>query len=355
MARTASVLLGTAALLVTSLVQAQHDGIKVMLLYDMEGMAGATDFRYTTSGHTDYYAEGRKMMTADVNAAIRGLLAGGATEIMVVDGHGSGNRSGPDVIVEELLEPAYMHYRDTPFDIYMDSYDQSIDAIVAVGMHAAAGNQVGFLAHTYTAEPVEYTVNGVPFSESMILAMGAARQKIPLIMVSGDDQLGEEIARHMPWVTYATVKTATGLGSADALAPEESARRIERAARDALRNLDDAELPDWSGPYRFFIRYQDAEQARAGAMVEGADVVRTTGIQFVAPEFETGYRRSTRSISMASDVGWYTAMESVIDELPNADEIWLRIDERWYQRWIDPHGWLVQESESAPRQYWGAH
>lgn len=342
-------------LLVACSAQAQDDGIKVMLLYDMEGMAGATDYRYTTAGHEDYYAEGRKMMTADVNAAIRGLVAGGATEIMVVDGHGSGNRGGPDVIVEELLEPAEMHYRDTPFDIYMDSYDQSIDAIVAVGMHAAAGNQVGFLAHTYTAEPMEYTVNGVPFSESMILAKGASRQKIPLIMVSGDDQLGTEIARHMPWVKYATVKTATGLGSAEALSPEESARRIERAARDAVRNLDDAALPDWPGPYRFFVRYQDEAQARAGAMVEGAEVIRNTGIQFQADEFETGYRRSTRSISMASDVGWTTAMESVIDELPNAEEIWLRIDERWYQRWIDPHGWLVKESGSEPRQYWGAH
>ena len=342
-------------LLASSAAVAQEDGLKVMLLYDMEGMSGATDYRYTTNSHVDHYAEGRKMMTADVNAAIRGLIAGGATEIMVVDGHGSGNRSGPDVIVEELLEPAVMHYRDTPFDIYMDSYDQSIDAIIAVGMHAASGNQVGFLAHTYTAEPIEYTVNGVPFSESMILAMGAARQKIPLIMVSGDDQLGEEIARHMPWVAYATVKTATGLGSAVALSEEESARRIERAARDAVRNLDDARLPDWPGPYRFFVRYQDEEQARAGAMVQGAEVVRNTGIQFTADEFETGYRRSTRSISMASDVGWYTAMVSVIDELPNADEIWLRIDDRWYQRWIDPHGWLVQESESTPRRYWGAH
>jgi len=33
-----------------------------------------------------------------------------------------------------------MHYRATPFDIYTDSYDQSIDAIVAVGM--------GFRSHT---------------------------------------------------------------------------------------------------------------------------------------------------------------------------------------------------------------
>jgi len=52
--------------------------------------------------------------------------------------------------------------RDRPFDIYMDSYDQSVDAIVAVAMHAGAGNPAGFLSHTYTIEDIQYRVNGTP-------------------------------------------------------------------------------------------------------------------------------------------------------------------------------------------------
>src|SRR6516162_9963389 len=129
--------------------------LKVLVLYDMEGVSGATDYRHTSYMHTPEYTEGRKSLTADVNAAAAGLKAAGATEIVVVDGHGSGNATGPDVIEEQLLAPAKMHYQDTPFDIYMDSYDQSFDAIVAVGMHAGAGNRQGFLSHTYTFEDVE--------------------------------------------------------------------------------------------------------------------------------------------------------------------------------------------------------
>ena len=56
----------------------------------------------------------------------------------------------------------------------MDSYDHSFDAIVAIGMHAGAGNSAGFQAHTKAGEDVEYRVNGVPFNESMILAAGHA-------------------------------------------------------------------------------------------------------------------------------------------------------------------------------------
>src|SRR5215470_20167423 len=127
----------------------QRRPLKVLLLYDMEGVSGATDFKHTSFAHPAEYAEGRKSLTADVNAAIAGLKSAGATEIVVVDGHGSGNTTGPDVIEDQLLPPARMHYRDSPFDIYMDSYDHSFDAIVAVGMHAAAGNSAGFLSHVH--------------------------------------------------------------------------------------------------------------------------------------------------------------------------------------------------------------
>ena len=174
----------------------------------------------------------------------------------------------------------------------MDSYDASFDAIVAVGMHAGAGNKVGFLAHTYTAEDVDYRVNGVTFNESMLLAAGAARLKIPLIMVSGDDQLETEVRRQMPWVHYATVKHAVDLGTAEALPAAEAARRIERAARDAVRNLADARIPEWPGPYRFSMMYQDQEQARNGALVPGAELVRGgLGVQIHAQDL----RRVTAS------------------------------------------------------------
>src|SRR5581483_8352247 len=95
----------------------QPRGPKVLLLFDMEGVTDATTYKHTTVSHPDDYAIGRKSLTADVNAAIAGLKAAGAAGIVVVDGHGSGSTSGPAVLENELLPPAKMHYRDTPFDI----------------------------------------------------------------------------------------------------------------------------------------------------------------------------------------------------------------------------------------------
>ena len=51
----------------------------------------------------------------------------------------------PDVLVEQLAAPAKKISRERPFDIDMDSCDQSIDGIVAVGMHAGAASEAGMI------------------------------------------------------------------------------------------------------------------------------------------------------------------------------------------------------------------
>lgn len=328
--------------------------LKVLLLYDMEGISEAVEYRHTSFSYPEQYAFGRRALTADVNAAIAGLKAAGATEIVVVDGHGSGNGNGPDVHEEQLLAPAKMHYRDTPFDIYMDSYDHSFDAIVAVAMHAGAGNRTGFLAHTYTFEDIEYKVNGVPFNETMILAAGAARYRIPVIMVSGDDQLGRELSRSMPWVKYATTKRAIDMGRAETVGREEASRRIEAAAREALTQLAAAKIPDWAGPFRFSLTFQDAAQANNAGLLPGAEV-NGTAVQIRAGDFEEGYRLSTRLIGLAGLAARSTTLNAVIAAQPNAQQLRVSVTDWVYGRFLGtlPQPAPVATTAARPR-YWGA-
>lgn len=348
-----------AMLFISSLLVPSHFAqrrLKVMVLYDMEGVSGATDFKHTSFAHSAEYAEGRKSLTDDVNAAIAGLKSAGATEIVVFDGHGSGNSTGPDVLENQLLPPAKMHYRDTPFDIYMESYDHSFDAIVAIGMHAGAGNRVGFLSHTYTFEDVEYQVNGVPFNESMILAAGAARLKIPLIMVSGDDQLEKEIRRELPWVKYATVKHAVDRAKAEAFPRDEVSKRIEMAAREALQNLSAAKLPDWHGPYRFALTFQDESQARLAAMLPGAELLPNgPRVQVRANDFEEGYRSSIRLIGLAGISARGDARQAVLASQQNAAQLQINTVDWLYDRFLDRLPPPTPSASGQRRRYWGAN
>ena len=326
--------------------------LKVMILFDMEGVSGATEFRHTAYAHPTEYGQGRQSLTADVNAAIAGVKAAGATDIVIVDGHGSGNSTGPDVLEDQLLAPAKVMYRETPFDIYMDSYDASFDAIVAVGMHAGAGNRQGFLSHTYTFEDVEYKVNGVPFNESMILAMGAARLKIPVVAISGDDQLEKEIRRAMPWVQYAAVKHAVDRSKAEALSRDEASRRIESAARDGITHLAAAKLPDYPPPYRFAVTFQDEAQARNAAMLPGAELSGAT-VQVRTNDFEEGYRLSTRLIGLASAIGRVAAMQAVLNAQANASTTRVDVTDWLFGRFLNTQP-APTPAPTRPPRYWGA-
>jgi len=345
------------ALVLLSSGFSQQKPLKVLVLYDMEGVSGASSVRHTDFGAEPEYTEARKSLTADVNAAIAGLKAAGATEIIVVDGHGSGNSREPDVLEAELLPPAKMISRDRPFDIYMDSYDQSFDAIVAVAMHAGAGNPAGFLSHTYTIEDVQYRVNGTPFNESMILATGAARFGIPLIMVSGDDQFEKEIKRFLPWVKYAAGKKAIGRTKAEPFAREEVSRRIEKAAREALLGLDSARLPEgFPGPYRFALTFQDESQASTVARLQGAELLADSiSVQIRSNDFEEGYRTSLRLISTAGLVGRMQAMQRAIANQKNADELREAVGQIVTDRWLDPKSFpAASGGSSTPQRYFGA-
>ena len=89
--------------------------IRVLVYHDMEGLAGQDDWRTFSFRHTAQYSEGQKMLAADLNAVIAGLFAGGATQVDVVDAHGSGNPE-PDVRRDLLDARAKQVFRDQPFE-----------------------------------------------------------------------------------------------------------------------------------------------------------------------------------------------------------------------------------------------
>lgn len=126
-------------------------GPKVLIYVDMDGSSGVSKPDQVLYPNPEYFAH-RRFITADLNAAIRGLKAGGAGEIVVTDAHGSGNTESPDVIVEQMDKRATFLFKDEEYDPYVDGFDPSFQAIVAVGMHARAGSR-GFMAHAVTLEP----------------------------------------------------------------------------------------------------------------------------------------------------------------------------------------------------------
>ena len=63
--------------------------MKVYIVTDMEGISGIVRWEQARPGTPDYYAA-LPLLVGEINAAVDGAFAGGASEVVVNDGHDGG-------------------------------------------------------------------------------------------------------------------------------------------------------------------------------------------------------------------------------------------------------------------------
>lgn len=272
------------------------DGIRVLVLHDMEGLSGQDDWRTFDHGRPEY-ARGQELLAADVNAVVDGLFAGGATEVHVVDGHGSGNPE-PDLREDLMDERLVRVLRDEPFDAYFDLVEPgAYDAVAVVGMHAKTGSR-GFASHTYTLG-IEFRVNGRPITETELVGLSWGRAGVPVVFASGDDRLAEDL-RTMPWIEYVTVKTATSASTAEPRPPEEARADLRAAARRAIENLADAKAMEVATPVRATLRAVPPAGLGSLEGVPGVEYdAERDAVGFTAPDMRAAYDGLTALVRVA--------------------------------------------------------
>src|SRR6266487_4614448 len=121
--------------------------MRVLIMCDMEGVSGIVVWEQVNGG-APMYEEGRKLYTEEINAAVRGAKAAGATEIVVVDCHGAGGGWTFNSFVPELLDPECEWVAHHHWTGYTAMLERGCDAALFVAMHAMAGTPDGVLCHT---------------------------------------------------------------------------------------------------------------------------------------------------------------------------------------------------------------
>lgn len=244
--------------------------------------------------------------------------------------------------------------RDHPYDPYSTGIDGSIDAIVCIGMHARARTK-GFMAHTYTFD-VAWNLNGVDLTETHIVAISASRWGIPVIMVSGDNILAEQLPPDFPELEYAIVKTARSLSAAEAEPRAEADRRIETAAGEAMRKfLAGRYRPYYLPlPFEFRLSFRTAEQARMAGRDRGVSEDGELGVRFSSGNYVDGYNLATDVILYAMNP--LPLLLRVLRHEPGGDKIlkqwedldWLQIDPEKLPEWS-----LPPQASPRARKYYG--
>ena len=79
--------------------------MRVHVISDMEGVAGIVKWEQVSGGE-ELYEEGRRLYTQEINAAVRGAKAAGATEMVVMECHGAGKGWTFNSLIPDELDPA---------------------------------------------------------------------------------------------------------------------------------------------------------------------------------------------------------------------------------------------------------
>ncbi len=246
--------------------------MKVYLSTDMEGTAGIVDWAQCI-GPGPEYEMGRRLLLAEVNAAIDGALAAGATEVVVNDSHSTMANLPPAALHGEA---SYISGRFKPLYM-MEGLDPSYAAVLFVSYHGGMST-AGVLSHTYNPAAVtEVRINGVVAGESGLNALVAAHHAVPVVLVTGDDTVGPEAAPFCPGIEVVEVKRSLGRFAAVSLHPDAACRRIRDGAERAVRRAAAIGGPRVEVPARLEVDLRTAELAALAGTVDGvtADGGRT--------------------------------------------------------------------------------
>jgi len=217
---------------------------KVFMITDMEGVSGIFDSDVQCLPYkSPRWEESHKLLTGEVNAAVDGLLAGGATDVVVWDGHDSGQSLS---VLD--IHPKARLLTGRPVSPTLE-LDPSYKAVVFIGQHAMAGARNGILSHSYDSGGIQNIwVNGKPTGEIGGRVMLAGYFGIPVIMLSGDTAACEELHDLTPQAECAEVKSGVSRTAGSMLSHQAACTLIREKTQRAMERL--GEFPPFriSGP-----------------------------------------------------------------------------------------------------------
>lgn len=207
------------------------DPVKIYVMTDLEGVSGVYKFDQTREKGTPLNIQACEYFMGDLAAVVRGLRDGGATEILVIDGHGNG------AMIPHLMEPGAKYATGRPL-LGPGPYglDKSYAGYVEFGAHAMKGTPDGVLNHTQSSKTENrYWYNGVESGELVQGALQAGHYGVPPILVTGDEATCREATQFFgPSCVTVAVKKGIAREAAVLYPFEETRKALYEGAKRAI-------------------------------------------------------------------------------------------------------------------------
>jgi D-amino peptidase len=259
--------------------------MKIYISADIEGI-GCVVRQEQSAPDGRQHAWARKMMTAEVNAAIRGAFDGGATEVVVSDSHNVGLNLIPDEIDQRA---ALIMGSPRPLCM-MEGIALGFDAVFLVGYHGMAGTADSNLVHVFTRRIAEVRLNGTTVGEIGLSAGLAGYFGAPVALVTGDDKAAAEARHLLPGVDTVEVKRAIGAYAALCLAPQKSRELIQEGARRSMAQKGAWPRFVMSPPVELAVRFTTASSVDRVLRMPGVERIDGLTARFRGRDFLEAFK-----------------------------------------------------------------
>jgi len=259
--------------------------MKIYISADIEGIGCIVRSEQSSPGGREY-AWGRKMMTEEVNAAIRGAFDGGASEVVVSDSH----NVGLNLIPEELDERISLIMGSPRPLSMMDGIGDETDLVFLVGYHGQSGTSDSNLVHTFTSRIAELKVNGKAIGEIGISAGLAGCYGVPVGLVTGDDKATQEARRLLGSVETVEVKKGIGMYAGLCMPPARSRELIYEGAKRAMSRIKAFTPFRVKSPAVLQIRFTTASSFDRALRMPGIERVDNLTVRFKGKNFLEAFK-----------------------------------------------------------------
>jgi D-amino peptidase len=237
--------------------------MKVYISADIEGIGCIVRSEQSSPGGREY-PWARKMMTEEVNAAIRGAFDGGARQVVVSDSHNVGLNLIPEDIDKR--------------------------ASIVMGSPSMAGTQDSPLTHIFTGRVAELRINNRAIGEVGISAGLAGCYNAPVVLVTGDDKVAREARDLLGSVETVEVKKGIGAYAGLCISPEKSRSLIYEGAKKALFKRSRAKPFRIKTPVTLKIRFTTTSSVDRALRMPGVERLDSLTVGFKGKNFLEAFK-----------------------------------------------------------------
>jgi D-amino peptidase len=247
---------------------AQGNRLKVYIAADMEGIGGVSTWDVQADAKGREYEKFRQLMTQEVNAAVAGAFDAGASEVLVSDSHGDAQ----NIDVETLDKRAQL-VRAWPRPLLMmQGIDSTFGAVVLIGYYATQSQFPAVLAHNLASQRImEVKLNGTTTPDAGLAAAIAGEFGVPVVFVSGDQAIGQQMRQLLGPIETVAVKQAIGFYAATTMHPEAAQRLIREGVKRGIERRGELKPYRLARPVKLEVTFKQTVNAEVVSYLPGVE------------------------------------------------------------------------------------